>query len=168
MAASFLGDLAMAEIIPFNNRIVGGMLLFGIAHILYIISYTKAARFLGGMLIDISFIIPAFLYGIIAVYAWFFHIRSSKISYSVNAASLVYSLWLSFMASTALQLAIKFGSRWWAAAAGAFLFVLSDFIIGVSMIGKTKFKSPEIFIWFTYLAGQAGIIYAPWISWQFF
>ncbi len=36
MCASFIGDLVMARLIPMPNRLIGGMLAFGVAHLLYI------------------------------------------------------------------------------------------------------------------------------------
>lgn len=164
MLASFLGDLSMAEIIPFKNRLAGGMFFFGIAHILYIISYAETARSYGMKLFNPGFAAPLLLYGLVAGLLWAFLVRNPENGVFINAASAVYAMWLGFMASCAAELGILLNGCWWITSLGALLFTMSDLTIGATGIGKRHFKNPEIFIWLTYVAGQAGIIYAPWIG----
>lgn len=163
MLSSFLGDLAMAEVLPFKNRLAGGMLFFGIAHMLYITSYIGTIHQYGLKLLNPTFAIPVSLYGLLIIVSWFIFVRSPENSTFINIGSFVYAIWLGFMASCAAELAILLGSAWWLTSAGAFLFAMSDLTIGITKLGKKKFKNPEIFIWLTYVAGQAGIIYTPWI-----
>lgn len=164
MMSSFLGDLAMAEVLPFKNRLTGGMLFFGAAHVLYITSYINTIHFYGLKLINPSFAIPLSLYGILIGAAWSILIRNPEKNKLINAGSLVYAAWLGFMASCAAELAILLRGTWWLTSAGALLFAMSDLTIGLTKIGKKEYKNPEIFIWLTYVTGQAGIIYAPWIN----
>ena len=44
MLASFIGDLNMARLIPLPNRLIGGMIAFGIAHALYIVAYVQTIQ----------------------------------------------------------------------------------------------------------------------------
>jgi len=81
----------------------------------------------------------------------------------VNGGALVYGLWIGVMASCALALATTLGGAWWLAALGALSFVLSDALIAVTDIGGTRIPRPNDWIWVTYLAGQMGIVYAPWV-----
>lgn len=163
MLSSFLGDLAMAEVLHFKNRLIGGMLFFGIAHMLYITSYIMTIHQYGLKLLNPTFAIPLSLYMILITASWIILIRNPERGTLLNAGSFLYAMWLGFMASCAAELALLVGNTWWLTSAGALLFAMSDLTIGLTMIGKRKFRNPEIFIWATYVAGQAGIIYSPWI-----
>ena len=164
MLLSFIGDLAMAKIIPFRNRIAGGMLFFALAHGLYITAYIRTLHLRGLTLISTNFFVVLISFEAVAFIGWRSLVRNPKGKKSINAGSLLYTFCVAFMASTAVRLALTGGSSWWVAAVGAILFVISDSIIAVTKLGKITFKYSEIFVWLTYVSGQVGIIYSPWIQ----
>lgn len=164
MIMSFAGDLAMAGIMPINNRMIGGILFFSIAHGLYITAYMKTIISKIPTAANINFYIIIIITLILTYLGWRFFINNHQKKKLINIAALFYALWISTMAASALYLALLLGKQWWITVFGALSFVLSDFIIGSTRIGKFSLRNPEIFIWLTYIAGQIGIIYAPWIG----
>lgn len=162
MTASFIGDLVMARLIPLPNRLIGGMIAFGIAHGLYITAYRSTiatisslepyARFDSGLLIGLI------VYGIITLVGWWFLIRNPQKGMVTNIGALVYGLWISMMASFAL--ALGFGLGFWLTAIGGLLFISSDFLIGMTDIRGIQLRNANDWVWLTYVAGQMGIIYA--------
>jgi hypothetical protein len=162
MSASFIGDLVMARIIPLPNRLIGGMVAFGIAHGFYITAYNGTiqtisslepyARFNTGLTIGLI------VYGVITLAGWWFLIRNPQKGVVINIGALAYGLWISVMASFALALANGLG--FWLAALGGLLFVSSDLIIGMTDIRGIQLKNANDWVWLTYVAGQMGIIYA--------
>lgn len=162
MLASFIGDLVMARLIPLPNRLIGGMIAFGIAHALYITAYVQTMqtisslepynRFNAGLITGLLF------YGAFTILGWWFLIRNPQKDAAINFGALGYGLWISVMASSALGLAYALGL--WLTAIGGLLFVASDFLIGITDIRGIKIKNANDWIWLTYVAGQMGIIYA--------
>lgn len=162
MAASFVGDLVMARVIPVPNRLIGGMIAFGVAHGLYITAYTQTMQTISALepynRFSSSLWIGLLGYGLIAVLGWWFLIRNPDKGAVVNAGALIYGLWISVMASFAFALGNALGL--WLAAFGGLLFVASDFIIGITDIRGIRFKNSNDWVWLTYVAGQMGIVYA--------
>ncbi len=164
MVASFVGDLIMARVIPSPNRLIGGMVAFGIAHGLYITAYVRTmqtvwapgavGRFIAGLVIGLIG------YGLITILCWRFLIRNPHKAPVINNGALVYGLWISVMASCALALALAFGGGFWLTALGGLLFVCSDLLIGITDIRGISLKNANDWVWLTYVAGQMGIIYA--------
>lgn len=159
MILSFLGDLTMAEIIKVPNRLIGGMSVFACAHVLYLVAFIKIINASGHFpfgTLALTFVI----YSLIISVSWRMLIPDPGQKKALYYGGLSYGLWIGIMASFALVLAITLGKTWWMVAIGAFLFALSDSIIGVTKIGHIPLKYSEIWVWLTYVAGQAGIIYA--------
>ncbi len=164
MIASFVGDLIMARLIRLPNRLIGGMVAFGIAHGLYITAYNQTiqtisslepyGRFQTGLWIGLV------AYGLFTILGWWFLIRNPQKGTVVNIGALVYGLWISVMASFALALAMALGGSFWLAAVGGLLFISSDFIIGMTDIRGIQLKNANDWVWLTYVAGQMGIVYA--------
>jgi hypothetical protein len=164
MLASFIGDLVMARLIPLPNRLIGGMIAFGIAHALYITAYVQTMqtisslepyhRFNAGLITGLLF------YGAFTILSWWFLIRNPQKDAAINFGALGYGLLISVMASFAFALAMAIGNGFWLAAIGGLLFIASDFLIGVTEIRGIKIKNANDWIWLTYVAGQMGIIYA--------
>ena len=164
MLASFIGDLIMARLIPLPNRLIGGMIAFGIAHALYITAYVqtmgslRVAATSSGLWFGVAF------YGVFTVFGWLVLIRNPQKGAAINIGALVYGLWISAMAAFALALAYLFDGVFWLTAFGGLLFVASDFIIGVTDIRGVKIENANDWIWLTYVLGQMGIIYAGWLA----
>jgi len=164
MLASFIGDLIMAKLIPLPNRLIGGMIAFAIAHLLYINAYI-------GTIQTISSIEPynrwttalslglAF-YAVISIGGWWMLIRNPQKDAATNIGALVYGMLVGTMAAFALGLASAVGGGFWLTAIGGLLFTSSDFLIGVTDIRGIKIKNANDWIWLTYVLAQAGIIYA--------
>ncbi|MBI4785748.1 MAG: lysoplasmalogenase [Chloroflexi bacterium] len=165
MLASFIGDLIMARLIPMPNRLIGGMVAFGIAHALYITAYNQTIqiisslapydRWITGLSLGIGF------YGVVSVVGWWLLIRNPEKGGAINIGALVYGLVIGVMASYALALGYALG--FWLTAIGGLLFVASDFIIGITDIRGIQVKNANDWVWLTYVAGQMGIIYAGWV-----
>ena len=160
MFASFIGDLIMARLIPTPNRLIGGMIAFGIAHALYITAYVQTLRANAAELPNTGLWIGLGLYGVISIFGWWLLIRNPARGTAINLGALVYGVWIGAMASFALALAVGLGGGWWIAALGGLLFVASDFIIGITDIRGIALKNANDWVWLTYVAGQMGIVYA--------
>ncbi len=159
MLASFIGDLVMARLIPLPNRLIGGMIAFGIAHALYITAFVSLiVGSLSGWIVGL--IAGLIFYGAVSVGGWWLLIRNPQKPKAINIGALGYGLLVSAMASFALALAHALGGAFWLSALGGLLFVTSDFLIGVTDIRGTHIKNANDWIWLTYVTGQMGIIYA--------
>jgi len=161
MLASFIGDLIMARLIPLPNRLIGGMIAFGIAHALYITAYVQTG---GAALLNSGLFLGFGFYGVVSIFGWWALIRNPKKESAINVGALVYGLWIGVMASFALALAVALGGAFWVTALGGALFVASDFIIGVTEIRGIAIKNANDWVWLTYVAAQMGILYAGWLN----
>ncbi len=164
MAASFIGDLVMARLIPFPNRLIGGMLAFGLAHLLYIAAYNQTIRTISALepynRFATGLLIGLVGYGLVLILGWWLLIRNPNKATVLNAGALVYGGVIAVMASFALALALALGGAFWLTALGGLFFLSSDFIIGMTDIHGISLKNANDWIWLTYVAGQMGIIYA--------
>jgi len=73
--------------------------------------------------------------------------------------SFAYGLLLGTMSAIAISSAIVYGGFWWFVATGAFFYLVSDAVLGMTTIHGwhpiAEFQIP----WFTYLIGQGLILY---------
>ena len=160
MAFGSLGDFIMAKLVPVPNRLVGGMVAFGIGHLLYIVGYLRTL-----VVTRVPFRWDALetalaVYLAVTVIGWWVLIRNPARESAVNVGALLYGSLIAVMASFAFTLAVSAGGAFWLAAVGAGSFVLSDFLIGVTEIRGTPIENANDWIWLTYVAGQMGIVYA--------
>lgn len=166
MAASFIGDLIMARLIPLPNRLIGGMIAFGIAHALYITAYVQTisaiVRSFDSAIVGLA--LGFGFYGAISIGGWWMLIRNPQKETAINIGALVYGLWIGVMASFALALATALGGTFWLTALGGLLFVSSDFIIGVTDIRGISLKNANDWVWLTYAAAQMAIVYTSAIA----
>lgn len=160
MLMSFLGDLSMAGVIPWPQRLIGGMLTFAVAQSFYMTAFIQMMSASGGAAGGRGLWIGVAGYGLLLVVGWLFFIRNPRKQAILNYGALGYGLWVGGMACFALDLAMMLGGVWWLTAVGGLIFVLSDLLIGVTDVGGYRMKHKEIWIWFTYVAGQMAIIYA--------
>ena len=163
MIASFIGDLVMARVLPLPNRLIGGMAAFGSAHGFYVAAYVRMLQAHAASVSNLGLWLGLVLYGAGSVGGWWQFIRNPQRSRTINGGALVYGTWIGVMAAFALALAVGLGGAWWFAALGGFLFVVSDFLIGLTDIRGHRLRNANDWIWLTYVAGQMGIIYAPWL-----
>ena len=162
MAASFVGDLVMAKLIPLPNRLIGGMVTFAVGHAFYVTAYASTAAAAGSPLPNAGLWLALAAYAAATVGGWWVAIRNPAKPTALNVGALVYGAWIGVMASFAFALAFALGGSWWLAAAGGLSFVASDFLIGLTEIRDVEIDQPNDWIWLTYVAGQMGIVYAAW------
>jgi uncharacterized membrane protein YhhN len=164
MSASCVGDLIMARLLPLPNRLIGGMVTFGLAHVLYVAAYMRTQWLNGGTVANPGLCIGRIFYGTATWAGWYLFIRNPDKEPQLNAGALVYGAWVGGMAACAVGLAWALGGAWWLTALGGLVFVASDFLIGLTDIGGAHLRNANDWIWLTYVAGQMGIIYAGWVS----
>ncbi len=162
MLMAFIGDLIMARIIRVPNRLIGGMLAFGIAYALYAYSFNAAmqtisslepfSRFATGLTIGLI------AYGLFTLLAWWLLIRNPQKGTVINIGALVYGLLIGTMAAFGLALGYALG--FWLTAIGGLLLVTSDLLVGMKDVRGTEFTNMNDWVWLTYVLGQMGIIYA--------
>jgi hypothetical protein len=158
MAAGFVGDLIMARLIPVPNRLILGMVAFGIAHLLYIAALVELVRQSVFAEVWIPAVTLLALLGL-CTWAWYAHVRKPGGSRAINVGSLVYGLLVGVMAALAISLAVH-DARYVTLAAGALLFLASDFVLGNWVIRGHVWKSVNDVIWVTYVSGQLLIVYS--------
>lgn len=158
MAFGFWGDLFMARVIPTPNRVIFGILAFGLGHVFYILGFVQAGRVLG---LDSSqtrmLVVAGYLAA--AVLLWLLLVRSATQPAVMNYGTLGYSLLLAGMAGLALALSVQDG-RLWPLALGGLLFLLSDLILGNQIMRGTSWLLIDDVVWMTYTVGQMLIVYS--------
>jgi uncharacterized membrane protein YhhN len=160
MMASSVGDFIMARLLRVPNRLIGGMMAFGLAHALYITAYVRTLARNGQPFPNAGFWIGLVVYGLVTIVGWRAFIRNPQKPAALNTGALVYGSWIGVMAASALALATGLGGAAWLTALGALSFVVSDFLIGATEIAGAPLANANDWIWGTYVAGQMGIIYA--------
>lgn len=161
MAFSTLGDLFMARIIPLPNRLYGGIGAFSVAHVFYVTAFVQTLGERGHAPGSI-FVQSLFFYVLVtlAVFIFLVHNPTGKLYKEIAIPFLFYILWIAVMAAFAATLAVNTGGWSYLVAIGALSFVISDLIIGVTVLGEKKFPRSELWIWLTYVLAQMCIIYA--------
>ncbi|MBC7264408.1 MAG: lysoplasmalogenase [Chloroflexi bacterium] len=159
MACGFLGDLIMAaEIIPMPERVIYGMVAFGLGHIFYIAAYLRLGGALGLTDGRARILSLAALF-IVALATWWALIRGPQAPAVLNYGSLGYALLLSAMVGLAVALAVQ-EPRFIPLALGAILFLVSDTILGNELFRGNVWTLVGDVVWLTYIAGQALIVFS--------
>lgn len=156
MTFGFLGDLIMAKLIPVPDRLIFGILSFSVGHVLYSLAFVQLAQALGlPSPLSEWLVIAAFV--TLAVALWRLLVHSPRMPALLNGAALGYAALISVMAALAEGLALQEG-RFWSAAIGAVLFLLSDIILGNREFRDNSWFLVHDVIWTLYIAGQALIV----------
>jgi len=161
MTLSFSGDIFNLQFDGIRKRVgeplVFGVVCFAVAQVCYISSFLFAIP-LESLITDGYFypllavlvIVPAILFR--------FRVYDSGRLKALMLAAFLYGFILGAMAAVAVSAAIAHGGIWYAIAAGALFFLLSDAIMGETTIHgrhpQNEFQVP----WITYLAAQGLII----------
>lgn len=161
MCFSLIGDVILADVFPLIKRFVYGMFFFAAAHTCYIIAFiltiTKQIYFM-----------PYQLYCGLAIYLiymfinWGILLKTETVDFLKSLVMLVYGCFLGTMAAFAFTLGCSLTGVWWITALSGLLFVVSDSLIAIKIIGNKKIKNCEQLIWLTYMLAQTGIIYSGW------
>jgi hypothetical protein len=156
MTLGLLGDLVLAEIIPFPHHVLGGIAAFGLGHIAYMLAALwLASQFKLGA--------PAPRWSMLALLlaiglaGWYFVVFRGQRHTAPHWAALPYSLLLAcvagLFAGVALQSPVLIP-----AAVGAGLFLISDLILASQLFAGRSFPLIGDVIWLTYGPGQALIV----------
>lgn len=152
MTCGFVGDLAMAEVLPLPNNLIGGMLAFGAGHASYIAAF--GARGSAPARVHRQALALA---GVGGLAGWWTVGRSPDMPALLNRGSLAYTLLLSAMAGEAGALALA-ERRHAPVAAGAGLFLASDLLLAYELFRRGHFRSIGDAVWLLYITGQALIV----------
>lgn len=154
-----IGDLTTTSIIPLPNNLMGGIIVFSVAHILFTTGYIKTAKFNGMSLITPKLLIGICIYSILTILTWWFFIFN-PLNFALALGALGYGLLICIMAAFALTLCLVLGKNYFLTAVGSAFFVLSDSIIGITSIKGILIPHSNILIWLTYMIALMGIIYS--------
>jgi len=156
MVFGLLGDLTLADVLPVPNRMIGGIALFGVGHVAYIVGFEQVAAALG-----LSDPLTGSMFWVVYVLAssflWVLFITNPAKSRTLNLGSLIYAWLISVMAGTAGGLAIQ-DARFVPTAIGGALFLLSDLILGNRELRDNGWFLVHDVVWVIYIAGQALIV----------
>ncbi|MBM4430863.1 MAG: lysoplasmalogenase [Chloroflexi bacterium] len=158
MSAGFLGDLIMARLIPVPERVVFGMITFGLGHLFYLGAFLHVALRSGWAQPEVLALTLAGMLGLCG-WLWYAHIRQPGGSRVLNMGSLLYGLLVGAMAALAIMLACR-DSHYLSLAAGTLLFWVSDLVLGNWVIRGRVWKSVNDVVWATYVSGQLLIVYS--------
>ncbi len=151
-----LGDLVLAEVLPFPRPMIGGIIVFSIGHLWYIASFSQTASVMGlsdpftGSLLWVVFVL-------LAAFLWFFLIYNPAKSRVLNLGSLFYGWLIAIMAGTATALALS-DPRFTLTAIGGVLFLISDVILGNRELRDNGWFLVHDVVWILYITGQALIV----------
>ncbi len=159
MAFGLLGDLIMAHLIPTPNRLIFGILAFGLGHLAYIAGFIQAAAVLG-LRNPLTQQWVWLVYLAVVTALWWLAVRSPHMPPTLNYAALVYAGLIGIMAGAAAGLAVQ-DPRFLLPALGGILFLASDLILGNHEFRKRHWPYVQDVIWTTYILGQALIILTP-------
>lgn len=164
MVFGFLGDLVMAKVIRTPNRVIFGMLSFGVGHLCYIAAFLGLGQLLGRESAA-SLAVTWLVYGVVSALLWYTLIRQPAKGRALNVATLVYALLLASMGAAAMALAVQ-DLRLLPLALGGLLFIASDMFVGSELMRGTSFRSIGDVIWTTYTVAQMLIVYSTAIVLQ--
>lgn len=164
MAFGFLGDLVMAKVIRTPNRVIFGMLSFGVGHLCYIAAFLSLGQLLGRESAA-PLAVTWLVYGGVSAVLWYTLIRQPTKGRALNVATLVYALLLASMGAAAMALAVQ-DLRLLPLALGGLLFIASDMFVGSELMRGTSFRSIGDVIWTTYTVAQMLIVYSTAIVLQ--
>lgn len=152
MTLGFVGDLFNA-----NNNTLGGIIAFGIGHIAYIAAQVWANRV--GQLTTRGRLLGAIVFWqLIGLAAWACVVWPGTQATDLRLPALPYSLLLAGTTGVATGLALG-DRRFWGLAAGAILFLASDFILAFRIF-HGPFHLAGDAVWLTYGPGQMLIVYS--------
>lgn len=158
MSLSFVADLIMAEVIRLPSRVLGGMAVFGLAHLAYLAGLVGLDRALG---LGAGWLMlgwgAAFLLGA-AVY-WRRAVDTPQAAPALRAGALGYLVLLAAMTGAAWGVAAR-APQLWSLAAGALLFFISDAILGNQIFRRHNWPGVGDVVWATYIVGQMGIVWS--------
>lgn len=158
MSLSYVADLIMAGMIRLPNRVLGGMVVFGLAHLAYLGGLVGLERVLG-LAAGPAMLGWAVAFLIVAVVYWRLAVDTPRARRSLRVGALGYLVLLAAMTGVAWGVAGR-APGLWTLAAGALLFFVSDAILGNQIFRDHNWPGVGDVVWLTYIAGQAGIVWS--------
>jgi uncharacterized membrane protein YhhN len=152
MTLGFVGDLFNA-----GNNTLGGIIAFGVGHIAYIAAQVWANR-VGQLTTRRWMILGIGFWQLVGVVAWAFVVWPGTQAIELRVPALPYSLLLAGTTGVATALALG-NRRFVGLAAGATLFLISDFILAFRIF-HGPFAMAGDAVWLTYGPGQMLIVYS--------
>ncbi|HEX9035830.1 MAG TPA: lysoplasmalogenase [Ktedonobacterales bacterium] len=156
MSLGLLGDLILAQVIPFPQHVLGGIAAFGLGHIAYLAAAIGLARKFG-------LAAPGPLWSMLALWlaigaaGWYLVVFRGQDPTVIVWAALPYALLLATVVGIFTGAALQ-SSVVTPAAIGAFLFLVSDLILASHLFAGRSFPLIGDVIWLTYGPGQALIV----------
>ncbi len=163
MTFGFLGDLFMAGILGKRN-VIGGIVSFGIGHVLYIAGFSALAA-LPAMTESGSSIPfwPVLVTWVVALICWYLVVlRPAGKRTLLHWLALPYSILLTTTLGVTIGAALMLGqAQAWLPVIGAALFLLSDLILAAELFNGLTFKRIAVgdVVWLTYGPAQLLIVY---------
>jgi hypothetical protein len=156
MSCGCLGDLFLASVIPLSEPVLGGLLAFGLGHVVYLV----ATIFLGNQF-GLGAPLPRFsmltVWLLIGLAGWYVVILRGHNPGPLHWAALPYALLLASVAGLFSGLALQ-SAAFVPAALGAALFLVSDLILANQLFNGRTFPLIGDIVWLTYGPGQALIV----------
>ena len=162
MSLGFLGDALMAGLISIGDRMLSGMVAFGLGHVAYIIAGLCYGN-QSGLVALWPRLFGWALWLFIGFLGWYLvAYRNSRPTF-LHWAALLYSLLLASTAGIATGLALQ-SVRFAPFVLGAGLFLFSDFLIAMRSFGGKSLRviSLDDLIWLTYGPAQMLIVSSIW------
>lgn len=157
LLAGAVGDIFLADMIPVKRPEIGGMIAFGIGHLLYFAAILAAAAALDARTSQV--VLSAIAGGALGIGVWAGLVRNPGGSRTLNVGSLVYGILLVGVAAAALAL-------WWGTgtmvslAVGMVLFAISDMMLAQYLIRQRGFPSIRDVVWIIYSSAQVIIAFS--------
>lgn len=153
MTCGLIGDLILAGWLSRERNVIGGIVAFGIGHILYIVGMVRFAS-ANGLEMRWEALLVWLLIGAVG---WYVVVFRGQRPLLLHWAALPYALLLAGTAGVATGLALQAGG-FWGLALGAALFLLSDLVLAAELFNGLSFRSIGDVIWLTYGPGQMLIV----------
>jgi hypothetical protein len=156
MSLGLLGDLILAQVIPFPEHVLGGIAAFGLGHIAYLAAAIGLARQFG-------LVAPGPLWSMLALWlaigvvGWYLVVFRGQEPTALHWAALPYALLLASVVGVFMGIALQ-STLIIPAAIGATLFLASDLILASQLFAGRSFPLIGDVIWLTYGPGQALIV----------
>ena len=157
MALGFVGDLALAAVLPLRQPVVVGMAAFGLGHIAYIFALVRFGNDAG-----LAAAWPRYsalgVWLFVGLVGWYLMVARGRSLTPLRWAALPYALLLAGTAGVAAGLSLQTGAFLPTALGGA-LFLASDLILAGQLFGELTFPLIGDVIWLTYGPAQALLVY---------